>query len=114
MKRTATVEYFDEDYGFYARLQITGKVDEDGSLLSPIEIDCKLASVRIAHGDEILCKPNEDETTRDFGMRLWHSMTKGARETYGEKFAQAVRDEDAARSLEHSLGETSRTILSLT
>ena len=97
---TATVEYLDEDYGFWCRLEITAEFDPDdlASMVgSPSEVCCLDSHIHLAHGDPIQCVPNEDETRSDYGMRIWKNATPNWRESVKESWVMKVIEEREER-----------------
>ena len=99
-ERTATVEYLDEDYGFWCRLEITAEFDPADladMVGSPKEVCCLDSHIHLAHGDPIQCVPNEDETRSDYGMRIWKNATKSWQANVKESWVMKVLEENAKR-----------------
>lgn len=103
-KFTATVRMKDEDYGFTAEMEITAEVDPGSSdsmaemVGQPICVDCREARTHLAYGASIRCVPNEDETTREFGMRLWLNAQHDVRNNARESWVMAFLAEQESRA----------------
>jgi len=103
-KYTADVDHFDEDMGFRAKFRITAEIDPGSSdriaemIGEPDTVECLDASVYLAHGGPARCVPNHDETTREFGKRLWLNAAKADREGMKETWLMAfIRERDSVK-----------------